>query len=86
MNNKRDITLVPHSVRDLLAEVSRAYLHSGNPSCFLKIIKKGVDQYIVEGSEGMSFRCSEDAKLYSDLSVALGEMMLLWEKKEDNLP
>jgi len=51
-DNKRHIVLQPLNTGDLLTEVSRAYLHGGNPSVLIKRIGEGVAKHIEERAGG----------------------------------
>lgn len=46
--DKKAITLQPYSVGDLLTEVTRAYLHGGNPSVMVRRVTEGVIKFITE--------------------------------------
>jgi hypothetical protein len=79
-DNKRAITLEPHSVGDLLTEVARAHLHGGLPSTMIKRMKEGVDKYREEVKDSGS----AEAALASYLSGELEIMYDTWRKKEDS--
>lgn len=75
-DNKRAISMEPHSVGELLTEVSRAHLHGALPSALIKRLKEGVDKFRTECTD-------EGAKaLATYLSGELEVMYDTWHKKE----
>lgn len=70
------VTLQPHSVGELLTEVSRAHLHCGLPSATLQRLRDGVAQFILETTN------PDERTLATQLVKELGEMIQEWQKKE----
>lgn len=70
MSNKRTISLEPHSVGDLLQEVTRAHLHGSLPSSLVKRLKEGVDKFCTEctdeGSKTLAAQLSGELQVMYD--------------------
>jgi hypothetical protein len=82
-NDKSNVQFLPHSKGDLLQEVVRAYLHSGNPSALLDRIVRGVVEYRAESSGTKSIA---EVSLEADLTEKLYHLYASTRKAEDNLP
>jgi hypothetical protein len=68
--SKSDIKLTPHSHGELLEEVVRAYLHTGNPSCLVSRVLSGIQKY--RGDR--LYTSKEDAHVYDMLIAKLEQV------------
>jgi hypothetical protein len=87
MTTKDDTKMIhldPSSVGvgDLLTEVSRAYLYTGNPSAFVQRILEGVGKYMDISSKSIGV---EDQTVINNLYVGLVGLRERLKKVEDIL-
>lgn len=78
MDNKRAVSMEPHSVGELLTEVSRAQLHQGMPSAMVKRLMDGVDKFLTECTN------PDEKVLCAQLRQDLEVLHDTWRAKEDN--
>lgn len=78
MENKRAVSMEPHSVGELLTEVSRAHLHQGTPSALVKRLMTGVDKFLTECTN------PDEKTLCTQLRQDLEVMYDTWRAKEDS--
>lgn len=83
--NVRSITIEPYNAGDLVAEITRAYLHRGNPSALLKRIIQGVREFRADLDAEHETHRADDDRLAGDLMAQLDEVAQYLASKEDTL-
>lgn len=85
--NVRGIQLEPYSTGDLVQEVTRAYLHCGNPSALLKRIIQGACEFRAElaSADPKIDELNDDYRLAGELIARLDELAKHFVGKENSL-
>ncbi len=82
MSDKKDIVLKGAHKGDLLKEVTRSFLHSGNPSALLTYLTQGVkeycEEYIPYGEQGV-----EDVAFMRAFAEELAHMAKVYTEREE---
>lgn len=86
-NDNRFIHLDPNhmGVGDILSEVTRAYLYTGNPSAFVQRLLEGVHKYRTQTDNGDTHANREDRTVMSQLDYQLRLAYDALKKMEEQL-